>query len=64
MPASASRSVNRIEVYCDPRSVWWTTSLKSNTPSRWRVQMACSMASRTIEVAIVEATRQPRIRRA
>jgi hypothetical protein len=26
--------------------------------------MACSIASSTIEVAIVEATRQPRIRRA
>ena len=28
---------------------------ESNRPSRWRVQMACSMASSTIEVAIVEA---------
>ncbi len=39
-----------------------TTSLRSNTPSCCRVQMACSMASSTIEVAIVDATRQPRIR--
>jgi hypothetical protein len=46
-----------------PVSVW-TTSLKSRTPSCWRVQMACSIASSTIEVAMVAATRQPRMRRA
>ena len=46
----------------DPLSVWWTTSFRSMTPSCWRVQIACSMPSSTIEVAIVEATRQPRIR--
>ncbi len=40
------------------------TSFRSSTPSCWRVQMACSIASRTMEVAIVEATRQPRILRA
>ena len=43
----------------DPRSLWWTTSFKSKTPSRCRVQMACSMASSTIEVAIVAATGYP-----
>ncbi len=32
------------------------TSFRSSTPSCWRVQMACSIASRTMEVAIVEAT--------
>jgi len=64
MPASARRSVNRIEVYCEPLSLWWTTSLSSRTPSLVRVQIACSMESRTMVVAVVAATRQPRIRRA
>lgn len=45
-----------------PLSLWCTTSLNSRTPSRVRVQMACSMESRTIVVAMVAATRQPRIR--
>jgi hypothetical protein len=50
-------------VYCEPLSVWCTTFFRSIDPSCWRVQMACSIASRTIAVAIVAATRQPRIRR-
>ena len=37
--------------------MWWTTFFKSRIPSCWRVQIACSMASSTIEVAIVDATR-------
>jgi len=42
IPASASRSVNQIEVYRDPRSVWCRTSLRSKTlhvdGSRWPAQ--------------------------
>jgi hypothetical protein len=47
---------DRINVYWDPLSVWWTTSFRSKMPSRWRVQMACSMLSSIIVVVIVVAT--------
>jgi hypothetical protein len=39
IPASARRSLNRIDVYCDPRSVWWTTSFRSKKPSCWRLRI-------------------------
>jgi len=63
MPAAASRSVNAIEVYCEPASVWCTSPAMPAVPSRRRVHSACSRASRTRLVRIVAATRQPRIRR-
>src|SRR5512133_1070725 len=63
IPASARRSVYRMDVYCEPRSVCATTELTSE-PARSRVHTACSRASRTSWVLIVVAVRQPMIRRA
>ena len=36
-----------MDVYCDPASLWWISPVRSVTPSRARVQMACSSASST-----------------
>ena len=51
------------EVYWLPASVWWTSPVRSVTPSRRRVQTACSRVSRTSSVVIWVAARQPTIRR-
>lgn len=49
-----------LNLSCDPLSVWWTTSFTFH-PSRSRVKMACSIASRTNVVVIDVDVRQPRI---
>ena len=63
MPCSMSRSVNAIEVYWDPASVWWTSPVRSVTPSVQRVHMPISRQSSTRSVRIDVAARQPRMRR-
>jgi hypothetical protein len=55
-PAAMSRSVNAIDVYwVEPASLWWTRPDRSVTPSRARVQIACSRASRTSAVGVYGA---------
>jgi hypothetical protein len=50
-----------MEVYCDPASWWQISPARLDAPPRWRVQMACSSASRTSAVRMEVPARQPRI---
>ena len=54
-----------MEVYClGPGVVVTPSPDRSCTPSRLRVQIACSRASSTSSVRMLVAARQPRMRRA
>ena len=59
-PASTRRWVYRIEVYCDPASLWWIRSL-TLCPNRSRFHNAISNASNGRSVFIDLAARQPTI---
>ena len=63
MPSSSSRWVRATEVYCEPASLCDLRPVKSVTPSRARVNSACSSASRTRSVVIDLAAGQPTMRR-
>jgi hypothetical protein len=61
-PASASRSVQRIEVYCDPASERWTNPWIER-PVRCRCQIPISSASRGRSVFMLAEQRHPVISR-
>jgi transposase InsO family protein len=61
MPSAARRSVNAIEVYWLPASVWWISPVRSVTPARPRVQAAMSRVSVTRSARMVRSAFQPTI---